>query len=74
VASSRRNTYTWQGAAERLRRQADANARADAAWLRALTVEESIRIFEALCRGIPELEVVAREDPPPVVLSRLWKR
>ncbi len=44
-----------------------------AAWLRSLTMEESIRIFEDLCSGIPEVIQRADRDPPPVVLFRIWR-
>ena len=68
-----RANYTWRGAAEALERLAEANARADAEWLRSLTIEESARIIEDLCRGIPELGTPPSEtDPPPVVLFRMW--
>ena len=65
--------YTWKGAAEQLDRLAKANAHADEAWLRSLSIEESARILEDLCRGIPELEVTPELDPPPVVLWRIWR-
>ena len=65
--------YTWKGAAEALERQAEANARADAAWLRSLTIEDSVRILEDLCRGIPEVGTPHSDtDPPPVILFRMW--
>ncbi|MBI4606422.1 MAG: hypothetical protein HY721_31035 [Planctomycetes bacterium] len=70
---SARVSYTWEGAAARLDRMAKANARADEAWLRSLSMEESARILEDLCRGIPELGVTSELDPPPVVLWRLWR-
>jgi len=65
--------YTWDGAAERLERMAARIARADEEWLRSLTMEESIRIFEDLCQGIPEVEPRPDRDPPPVVLFRIWR-
>jgi hypothetical protein len=65
--------YTWEGAAERLQRMAARVARSDEAWLRSLSVEESIRIFEDLCRGIPEIPLRAERAPPPVVLFRIWR-
>jgi hypothetical protein len=65
--------FTWDGAAERLRRTAARIAGADDAWLRSLSLEESIRIFEDLCNGIPEVPVQAQRDPPPVVLFRMWR-
>ena len=67
-------TYTWKGAREYLRRLGEANARATEAWLVSLTPEESIRIFEDLCRGIPELDVLTDTDGPPPVLCRAWRR
>jgi hypothetical protein len=73
MGRSSKRTYTWEGAAAHLDRLAEANARADAEWLRSLTVEESARILEDLCRGIPELAVDATLDPPPVVLWRMWR-
>ena len=73
MGGSNKVRYTWDGAAERLARLAKANARADAVWLRSLSVAESVRIFEDLCRGIPEIEPRSDLDPPPVVLSRLWR-
>ena len=66
-------SYSWKGAAEHLDRLAKANARADAAWLRSLSLEESACILEDLCRGIPELGMTTELDPPPVVLWRVWK-
>jgi hypothetical protein len=65
--------YTWKGAAERLRRLGEANARANEAWLRSLSVAESIQIFEDLCQGIPEISPSSERDPPPVVLARIWR-
>jgi len=70
---SNRPSYTWEGAAAQLDRLAKANASADEAWLRSLSVEESIRVFEDLSPGIPELSVATDLDPPPVVLFRLWR-
>ena len=44
-------------------------------WLRSLSVEDSIAIFEDLCAGIPELADQDRAaDPPPPVLASIWKR
>jgi hypothetical protein len=74
MRGSTRITYTWQGAAERLERLAAGNARADQAWLRSLSIGESIAIFEDLCRGIPELSITPELDPPPVALWRIWRR
>jgi hypothetical protein len=71
---SGRVRYTWEGAPALLERMAKTNARADATWLRSLSLEESVRIFEDLCNGIPEVSVQLELDPPPVVLSRLWRR
>jgi len=68
-----RANFTWEGSAARLDRMAKANARADAERLRSLSIEESIRLFEDLSRGIPELSERPELDPPPVVLFRLWK-
>jgi hypothetical protein len=65
------NTHTWKDAAVRLDRLAKANAQADATWLRSLSVDESVLIFEDLCRGIPEVSRRLDLDPPPVVMSRL---
>jgi hypothetical protein len=73
MGQSSRGTYTWKGAAVRLGSLAKANAQADAIWLRSLSVEESVLIFEDLCRGIPELSDRSELDPPPVVLRRLWR-
>ena len=70
---SGRVSYTWEGAGPLLERLAKANARADEAWLRSLSMDESARILEDLCRGIPELSVTSELDPPPVVLWRLWR-
>ncbi len=66
-------SYTWTGASDHLDRLAQANARADEAWLRSLSMEESACILEDLCRGIPELKMTAELDPPPVVLWRIWR-
>jgi len=66
-------SFTWTGAAEHLDRLAKANARAEEAWLRSLSIEESVRILEDLCRGIPEISINADLDPPPVVLWRMWR-
>ncbi len=68
-----RVAYTWDGAARRLERLAKANAQADEAWLAALSTEESIRIFEDLCQGIPEISPAPHRDPPPVVLFPIWR-
>ncbi|GEM_PF-5834445 len=62
----------WVRSLERL---AAANAAANRERLRRLTLEESIREFEALCeevhRGFPEVPV--RHDPSPG-LAKFWKR
>ncbi|MBI4585527.1 MAG: hypothetical protein HY717_16050 [Planctomycetes bacterium] len=73
MKTSMRIDYTWHGAKNRLQRMAKANARADEEWLRSLSMEESIRIFEDLCLGIPELGVTSQRDSPPVVLWRIWR-
>ena len=65
--------YTWNGAAALLDRLGKANARADEAWLRSLSIEESALLLEDLCRGIPELDATSELDPPPVVLGREWR-
>ena len=65
--------YTWNGAAERLKPMAKGIERADEEWLRSLTLEESIRILEDLCQGIPEVELRPDRDPPPVVRFRTWR-
>jgi hypothetical protein len=65
--------FSWEGARESQDRLAAANERAWRAHLASLTTAESIRIFEELCEGIPELD---RERPPlghPVPLFRLWR-
>ena len=64
----------WEGFEEHYRRIGEANRRATEEYLRSLTVEESIEIFEDLCEGFPEL----RDRPPlprdpPVPLFRIWK-
>ena len=69
-----RVNYAWKDAATQLDRLAKANARADEAWLRSLSIDESAVILEDLCRGIPELGVTSEWDPPPVVLWPLWRR
>jgi len=48
-------------------------ARGDKTWLRSLAEEEPARIFEDLCEGIPEIQLRPERDPPPVVLSRIWR-
>jgi hypothetical protein len=73
MTQSSRTAYTWEGAARRLERLAEANARAEAAWLAGLSIEESIRIFEDLCQGIPEVSPAAAPDPRPVVLGPIWR-
>ena len=73
MGRSAKGSFTWEGSANRLDRLARANAHADAAWLRSLSIEESILVFEDLSRGIPELGERVEPDPPPVVLSRLWR-
>lgn len=65
--------YTWIDAGARLHRLAKANAEADASWLRSLSIEDAVAIFEDLSRGIPELNERADRDPPPVVLVRIWR-
>ena len=67
-------TFTWKHAAERLDRLARANHRAEMRWLRSLSEEESIAIFEDLCQGIPGTERTDSSDPPPVVLGAIWNR
>jgi hypothetical protein len=73
MGASGKVRYTWEGSATFLDRLAKANERADAAWLRSLSLEESALILEDLCRGIPEVPVASDEDPPPVVLCRIWR-
>jgi hypothetical protein len=73
MSTPARAAYTWDGAALRLERLAEANARADKAWLTGLSTEESIRVFEDLCQGIPEISPVPYRDPPPVVLFPIWR-
>ncbi len=74
MSHSKRVTFTWEGSAARIDRMGEANRRAEEAWLRSLTIEESVRVFEDLSRGIPELVARSEPDPPPVVLFRLWRR
>ena len=66
-------TFTWEGAAERFRRLAQANLRATEEWLRQLSVEESIRIFEDLCQGAPERSPSPVPTAPPIALFRIWR-
>lgn len=68
-----RIVFTWDGCAERLQRLGDANREAWLERLRALTLEESVQIFEDLSRGIPELDRARPAAPPPVSLLRLWR-
>jgi hypothetical protein len=65
--------YTWRDATEHLDHLAKVNARADEAWLRSLTMDQSVLIFEDLSRGIPEVRATSELDPPPVVLLRIWR-
>lgn len=51
----KRVQYTWEGAREAWRRMGEAAEKAHTRWLRSLTIEESVAIFEDLSRGIPEL-------------------
>jgi hypothetical protein len=74
MRDSAKPSYTWEGSSGFLDRLGKANARADEAWLRSLSAEESALILEDLCRGIPEVTVTSELDPPPVVLWRLWRR
>ncbi len=68
-----RVSFAWKGVPTMLDRLAKANARADEAWLRSLSMDESALILEDPCRGIPELSVTSELDPPPVVLWRVWR-
>lgn len=65
--------FTWEGAAGRMERMTAANRRATVRWLRSLTIEKSVRIFEDLCEGIPELDSQRLPDAPPVALFKLWR-
>jgi hypothetical protein len=73
MGRSTRASFTWKGSAARLDRLAKANAQADGDWLRSLSIEDSVLLFEDLSRGIPELSEHPDLDPPPVVLWRLWR-
>lgn len=68
-----RSTYTWEQARERQDRLAEANRRATVEWLRSLTPEASIAVFEDLSRGIPENDRICQRDDHPVPLYKIWK-
>ena len=67
-----RTHFSWEGFTNALKRLATANGRATADWLRSLTPEESIEIFESLSEGIPEIPFET-SHPPPVPLFRIWR-
>ena len=70
---SPRPSTSWEGAADAWRRLGAAN---HLAWVRSLdemTVEESIRVFEDLVKGIEGIGYERAPKPLPVVLFRLWR-
>ncbi|MBI3098551.1 MAG: hypothetical protein HYY93_09970 [Planctomycetes bacterium] len=68
-----RSHYTWEHARERIDRMAEANRVATEEWLRSLTPEESISIFEDLSRGLPENDRTLEREDHPVPLHKIWK-
>ena len=68
-----KNAGSWSHAVEHWSRLAEANRKATTKWLQALPLEESLRIFEDLAEGIPELDFERTSTDHPIPLFKIWR-